>query len=456
MWSAGLRNTDVQVNAIYPDGDITWFAGNDGLIRYDTTIKKDYRRDFQVLIRNVQINGKPVFDGYITANTKDFIIKVEYEDRKNFHFEIAAPFFEAENSNRFRYFLDGLDDHWSGWHSGNSTDFTILDSGTYTFQAQAKNVYGHTGREAAFQFKILPPWYGTWWAFTVYAAAAFFMVFLIVKWRSGKLEKEKQKLEQIVKDRTAELEEKSEKLREMDKVKSRFFANISHEFRTPLTLIMGPLEQLLSGDGDSKAGGQKQQKEFNLMYRNSRRLLSLINQLLELSKFDSGKMKLNASRQNIVPLLKGIVTSFESIAAKNKQTLVFQAETGNIAPDVDSQKLEEAVVNLLSNAVKFTPPGGEIMVKVFCHPPEEKNFPSGSVGISVGDTGPGIPRDQLAHIFDRFYQLDKSRKSEQGHSGLGLAITKKILELHDRSIDVVSALDCGTTFSFQLPVKSSV
>jgi signal transduction histidine kinase len=257
--------------------------------------------------------------------------KIEYRNR-NLRFEFVAPFFEAETDIQYRTFLEGYKDEWSGWNWGPQKEYTNLDPGMYTFRVQARNVYRQPGSEAVFQFRILRPWYSQWWAFSIYILVFFLLLFRIVKWRSGKLEREKNKLERVVKERTKEIKEKnqqlekqtlqlkeqSEKLKEMDKVKSLFFANISHEFRTPLTLIMGPLEHMLSGTRD-----KEQQKSLNLMLRNSQRLLGLINQLLELSKFESGKMKLQACRQNIIPFLKGIVTSFDSLTEKNELMAIF-------------------------------------------------------------------------------------------------------------------------------------
>ncbi|MFC2155341.1 sensor histidine kinase [Acidobacteriota bacterium] len=163
---------------------------------------------------------------------------------------------------------------------------------------------------------MLFSWYRTYWAYSIYVFFFFTGLYFLFKWRSRKLVKEKQRLEKIVKARTKEiseknilLEEQSEKLLEIDKVKSRFFANISHEFRTPLTLIMGFLEKML-GDPPTV----EQTREIKMMLRNTRRLLGLINRLLELSKFDSGSIKLSASRQNILPFLKGILHSFDSLA----------------------------------------------------------------------------------------------------------------------------------------------
>jgi signal transduction histidine kinase/DNA-binding response OmpR family regulator len=283
--------------------------------------------------------------------------------------------------------------------------------------------------------------------------------------RSWKLEQEKLHLEQIVKERTKEIEEKnrqlenqtvllkekSEKLKDLSESKSRFFANISHEFRTPLSLIMGLLEEMLSENRD-----KEEKKKLTLMLRNSQRLLGLINQLLELSKFESGKIKLQACQQQIIPFLKGIVGLFDPVTNKNELDLTFQTEfeeeEETISLYFDAEKLEEIFFNLLSNAVKFTPSGGKITVTASKNPSIETNFPSGSMDISISDTGPGIPRDQLCNVFDRFYQSDRTSEHHRKGTGIGLAIAKELVELHHGEIKACSNKSEGTEFIIRLPM----
>jgi signal transduction histidine kinase/DNA-binding response OmpR family regulator len=446
-----------QVNTIYPDGQLIWFGSDEGLICYDTAIKGNYEHDFRSLIRKVLAGeDQLIFDGCRSGDDPAAHLPLlSYRDR-DLRFEFAAPFFDDETATRFQYFLEGYDGGWSTWTMESRKEYTNLDAGAYRFRVRAENVYGTLGREAVFPFKILPPWYQTWWAFLLYALAAVLTVYLIVRWRSGQLQREKLALEQIVHERTGEiekknrqLEEQSEKLKEMDQAKSRFFANISHEFRTPLTLIMGPLEQMLT---DCDRDGQ--QRRLRLMLRNSQRLLSLINQLLELSRIEGGKMKIRAGRQNITAFLRGIAASFELLAAQNEQELLFQADADDIPLYFDPEKIEEVISNLLSNAVKFTPPGGKITISVNSSSSAAEGFAAGSVVISVADTGPGIPREQLAHVFDRFYQLDRTAEHRRQGSGIGLAIVKEMVALHHGEIEVCSGEGGGTEFLIRLPLGS--
>jgi signal transduction histidine kinase/DNA-binding response OmpR family regulator len=477
-----LRVPDAQVNVIYPSptGNEVWLGGQDNLIRFDPRIKKDYNRNFPCIIREVFINGIPrLYNKKGLYNAIDHgwqmgVPILPYRER-NITFEFAAPFFENESENQYRYLLENYDERWSTWNSKPHVDYTNLGPGTYTFRVQAKNVYNHLSQDGRFRFKVLPPWYQTWWAFLIYGLVVLLFLYLVVKWRSGKLEREKKRLEQLVRERTKEVDEKnrqlekqtellveqSKQLKEMDRIKSRFFANISHEFRTPLTLIIGPLEQTLANARDDE-----EEKQVRMMLRNSRRLLHLINQLLDLSKIDSGKMKLHARRQNIVPYLKGITASFEMIARQKNLYLSFRAIENTITLYFDTEKMEAVICNLLVNAIKFTPDGGEITVTV------KKNSVGnpGCLEILVCDTGTGIPPDQLEYIFDRFYQAEERSskingspgQESQGHryaqsTGIGLALTRELVLLHRGTIDVRSRVgkESGTEFIIRLPLDEN-
>ena len=235
-------------------------------------------------------------------------------------------------------------------------------------------------------------------------------------------------------------------------MKSRFFANISHEFRTPLTLILGPLENVLD-----KIKNKAAKDDLRMMQRNAGRLLRLINQLLDLSRLESGRMKLAAGRADFIAVVRGIVMSFASLAKQKKIDLQLQVEGhGHVPLQVyfDPDKIEKTFSNLLSNAFKFTPDGGTVSVEVsMSRRGVQLNAPTdGCVEISIKDTGIGIAPDRLPHIFDRFYQVDGTSTREQEGSGIGLALTKELVELHQGSIEVKSEEGKGTEFIVRLPL----
>lgn len=221
----------------------------------------------------------------------------------------------------------------------------------------------------------------------------------------------------------------ADKLRELNQIKSAFFANISHEFRTPLTLLLGPLEQMMNGDlkGDF-------QKYYRIMHRNGKRLLDLVNQLLELSKLESGKLSLQVSEGDLGQFISAVAQSFESLADRKQIDLHVQIPEAPLTGFFDRDKVEKIVANLVSNAFKFTPDGGRVTVTVR----EDGTF-------MVQDNGIGIPAEQMAHLFERFYFTTES--DLQTGSGLGLALTKELVELHGGTIHAASEEGKGTAFT---------
>jgi signal transduction histidine kinase/ligand-binding sensor domain-containing protein/DNA-binding response OmpR family regulator len=366
-----------------------------------------------------------------TAITLKQDITLSYNENY-FSFEFAALDYTKPEQNQYAFMLEGLDEDWI--YSGNRrfATYTKVPPGDYVFRVKGSNNDGYwneTGASVA--ITVLPPPWKTWWAYAGYATI---LIGLIVLWRIYDLRR-------IRLRQQLELEHvEAHKLKELDTMKSRFFANISHEFRTPLTLILGPLQKLLARHGDEEST-----REINIAQKNALRLQQLIDQLLTLSRIEAGKLKLQVKEENLVRLVNGYFQSFESLAKQKNIRLEFHADQEEILAYVDQDKMEKVLYNLLSNAFKFTPEGGRVAVTV---------GGQRSAFISITDTGPGISPAHLPHIFDRFYQADDSDARFQEGTGIGLALAKELVELHHGEIRVESELGKGTAFFVLLPLGS--
>lgn len=271
---------------------------------------------------------------------------------------------------------------------------------------------------------------------------------LAVSWEKEELQ---QRSNQELAERAAELQQAyqelqasirtSHQLQELDELKTKFFTNISHELRTPLTLIISPLEQLLS---ESRQQPQAAPPEYALMLRNARRLLRLINQLLDIARLEAGQTQLAAAPDDLVRTVRTNVLSFESLAVSREVALRFASPLDGLKVYFDAEQLDKILYNLLGNALKFTPAGGQVTVSV--------DRQADQAILRVRDTGPGIPAEHLPLIFDRFHQVDDSRTRHHEGSGIGLALVKELVALHHGHIRVSSALGQGSTFVVELPL----
>ena len=361
-------------------------------------------------------------------------------DQNFFSFWFSALDYNGPEKNQYAYMLEGIDDDWLYVGNRRYANYTGIPPGTYTFRVKGSNNDGYWNEQgASIRLTILPPPWKSWWAYTLYALA---LISLFILWRLYDLKRHRLK-------QALEIEKvEADKLKELDSLKSRFFANISHEFRTPLTLILGPLEKLIGKTEDPACVN-----DLNMIERNAKRLQRLINQLLNLSKLEAGEMKLIAGERNIVSLVRGYVHSFESLAKQKNIRLKFNTDEERTLIYVDNDKIEKILYNLLSNAFKFTPAGGEISVSVLNHPvkPIYREGTKGGVNIIVADTGPGIPPDKVKYVFDRFYQADNAYQGDQEGTGIGLALVQELVKLHGGNVHVESEEGRGTTFIVTLP-----
>lgn len=277
------------------------------------------------------------------------------------------------------------------------------------------------------------------------------IVFMIQYYFVGKITE----LKEHIQNKNLALEEQSEKLKRMDKIKSSFFANISHEFRTPLTLILGLVNKQIANPGDPP-----DPRDTDTIRRNALRLLQLINQLLDLSKLESGEVKLECSRNDIVRFTKILISQFETFAIEKNLRISFNGKGlrhdlphAAIEAFFDEEKFQKIIINLLSNAVKFTPEGGDMSIEIT---KEKKSTDAIAecVKIKISNTGPGIPKDSLPFVFQRFYQVDGSSNRQYEGTGIGLALVKELTELHGGSVHAESQHGL-TTFTIELPVEDA-
>ena len=371
-------------------------------------------------------NEKLRYQGFISAIKE---ITLAY-DENNLRIEYVGLHFSEPGKIAYRYVLQNFDKDWVDAGNQRRVLYTNLEAGRYVFRVKAANRDGIWNEEgASLTIIITPPWWRMWWAYLLYLFAGLAAMYLT--W-----------MMQLRRVRTKHAFEmtrfEAQKLQEVDEMKSRFFTNISHEFRTPLTLILGPAKQIAESTEEEET-----REKVGMIHRNARRLLTLVNQLLDISKLESGSMRLRASSQDIVPLLKSIVVSFTPLAERKRITLRLCAVENEIVLYFDQEKIESIITNVLSNAFKFTPEGGLIELSVAA---DEQN-----VSIRTSDTGIGIPTQKLGRVFDRFYQVDETHTRTQEGTGIGLALIKELVELHRGTILVESEEGKGTILTIKLP-----
>ena len=326
----------------------------------------------------------------------------------------------APHHLQFAYFLEGRDEFWSPAVKDNKATYQGLEAGTYTFKVKAVSRNGQWSKAAEYPFTIRPPWWHTGWAYSLYLILFIGLLFFVYRFMLHR--------QLAIAD--------ARRLRELDALKTRLYINITHDFRSPLTIILGMAEQVAQHPKEWFEEGMQ------AIQRNGQRLLSLVNQILDLRQLESGAMKLNKKQGDLVGYIKYIIEAFHSYADMKNIDLQFQAHQPELQMDYDPEKLLQIISNLLSNAIKFTPEEGT--VKVFI----EKA--GGQAQIRVSDSGIGISEEKLPFIFDRFYQ--GAQGPSPGGTGIGLALTRELVRLLGGEISVQSKVGEGTEFILRLPV----
>ena len=354
-------------------------------------------------------------------------------DFNGLRISFAGVSYTTGDNTLFRYrFNKG-----NGWQYTSSTMIEVpsIAPGAYRFEVQARNKQGAWSQKSAlFELKISSPWWDRWWAYLIYT-----IVLIIIMGAIYRYEKKRQLLKTELELEKVQLN----KVKEIEQMKSSFFSNVSHEFRTPLTLILGPLEKLLESNNDPGT-----QRSLQLIRQSAKSLQNLINQLLDISKLEAGKLELQLSRNDIVSDLQLLAERFKLLAVQKKIEFNFNCVINSLVTSYDAKKVEVIVNNLLSNAIKFTSDGGIISMDVELIEDSKTKY----LKISIQDSGVGIAPSELSKIFNRFYQVDDSNNKQYDGTGIGLSLVKELTELHGGKIDVHSKVGKGTTFEVSLPI----
>lgn len=440
----GLQDNEFNTGAFVklPGGQLA-FGGVNGFNIFDPAAILETSFTPNVLITGIFVNNQPLLPAANpageTSNSPLQKISLGYL-QDILTIEFSSLDFTAPGQNKYRYQMVGIDKDWVESGTRHTVTYLHLPSGSYTFRVQGSNSQGvWSTKTAALKITIHPPWWRTWWAYLLYGLLLTLGVRSYFKFRINKTKLQAQlNFEQ----------QEAHRVKELDTLKTQLYANITHEFRTPLTVILGMANQVKSNPEQHLDNG------IEMITRNGRNLLNLVNEMLDLSKLENGKMTLNLINGDIISFLRYIVESFQSLAASQQKQFHFLADTDELAVAFDAEKIRQVITNLFSNALKFTPASGNVYVSISQEPAADNDHTV--LVLKVKDTGTGIPENQLPHIFDRFYQLDNSQTRKAEGTGIGLALTRELVKLMDGTIVVKSppvGATKGTEFIITIPLQ---
>lgn len=431
--SDGLLSNQFIYNAAFAakDGQF-FFGGIKGMnFFHPDSVALSYT-PLQLLVTDLRIDNIPVAqDNSFTRGQVLYTLqtlRLPY-DKAVLSIEFASPEFNNPDQVSYAYYMEGWDKGWNYCGKIRTANYSHLNEGHYKLHIKSTNAGGvWSNEERIIAITVLPPWYRSWWALLLYAGLLVGVIAIYVRYKN----KQSQLAYEV---KLAHLQ--AERESELNRRKLDFFTNIAHEFRTPITLIINPIRDFLYKP-DAGAGPA----EMKMVYRNSKRLLSLVDQLLLFKKAESGVDDLRVVKLNLAHVCREVFLCFTQQAKSQQIDYRFVSPAEYIEAYADREKLEIAIFNLLSNAMKFTPAGGSIRMELT----EQEN----SIAISVEDTGCGIPDEVGARLFERFYQSRHNESSLKAGFGIGLFLAKSFVEAHKGRLTYTTKLEEGTTFSISL------
>lgn len=357
----------------------------------------------------------------------------------SFTIEFVSLNFTHSAKNQYKYKLEGFDKGWINSGTRKYATYTNIDPGKYVFKVMGSNNHEiWNPKPIQLEITVLPPVWKTRWAYLLYLTVFFiilwgFIKLLLIKSRQA----EKLRLEQI----------HYKKSEELNRMKIQFFANISHEFRTPLSLILPPLKQII----EKEPLQSETKKRMEMVFRNANKLFGLVNELMDFTKSEEGRLMMKVEKEDLVSFLWEIHSTFTEEAIRKNISYRFEPETESIEAWFDKNKMEKVISNLLSNAFKFTFPNGSITLGLTTILENEQSFAS----ISVKDNGSGISPNYINKIFDRFYQSPEEENKHIAGTGIGLALVKTLVELHHGKVSVTSRKWEETCFTVKIPLGNN-
>ncbi len=430
----GLQSNEFSDGASWVTGSGKMlFGGVGGVTWFDPMKIRPSSWDATVKLSAFLINGMPVSTatksgGYQVCDTAVIACRKFDLDYRDNSFTLQLSTLTYDNPEHITYLYSINGEEYVRLQPGqNEITFSHLSPGTYHFKVMAEKNHQRT-RELDFTVVVHRPWWRSWWAYLIYFAVAGFLLWKYIQSRNRRVQDQLRLQEHIHAE-------------QMGEAKLRFFMNISHEIRTPMTLIITPLMSLIKQDKDPH-----RQTAYQTIKRNSERILSLINQLLDLRKIDKGMMQMRMSETDLVGFVDDLHDLFETQAKTKQISFLFKHDADKLHVWIDKRQFDKVIVNILSNAFKFTPNGGEIVLKI-TH--DDKN-----ATISISDNGEQIPQNKLQHIFKRFYQTQSSINDNNTGTGIGLDLTKSLVELHHGTISAHN-LDKGCEFVVTIPLGNS-
>ena len=410
------------------DGQI-YLGANNGLVSFDPNQVIGNPYPPQIDISELLISDKNYLTG--KSNTNDFVF---LHNQNDISFKYNALHFSNSEKNSFKYRLKPINSDWTNTSFERSARYFNLPPDDYTFEVKASNSDGvWSEMPKVISFTIKPAWWTTWWAYLLYAVVIAFLIERIYRFQLSK--------------KMADSE--SKRLKDVDQLKNALFTNITHEFRTPLTVIKGMTGAIKSNLKNNQLDSLE--KSLEIIDRNSDGLLHLINEMLDLAKIESGNMTLNLVQIDSIPYLVYLTQSFHSLAEEKEIKFSVSSEIEHLKMDIDVAKFTAVVTNLISNAIKFTAQHGEVLVDIDRIHKNSTDF----IVIYIKDSGLGISIEEQLHIFDKFYQVDNTSSRHRKGTGIGLSLVKEFVELMQGSINVESTQGKGSVFSVKIPITNN-